>query len=155
MAKIQKFVPKKYKTFFEVFEALEATNQYAQKVQILEANDSNELRAFMVLAYHPNVEWLLPDGEPPYKPNKEAVDEKGHLTLKSNLTKFNLFLKDRGYNEMKQPMRETRFIQLLESVTPLEARWILQAKCRNLEKCSDKVVRKAYPGLLPESDEDR
>jgi len=135
--------------FHELFEMLEVYRAHKDKVEILQKNDGKLERAFFVLAYHPSVEWVLPEGEPPYKKNTETMDGFGFMNLKKNLPQFNIFIKGRGYDNRPLARREQKFIQMLESVTPLEAKWILQCKDRNLTHCPVDVVRLAFPDLLP------
>lgn len=138
--------------FHDLFEMLDEYRLKKDKVEILKLNDNNLERAFFVLAYHPNVQWVLPEGAPPYKPNQETMEGRGFMNLKKNMSQFNLFLKGRGYDNRPMARREMKFIQMLESVTPKEAEWIIQCKDRKLKNCSENVVREAYPDLLPPKD---
>jgi len=138
------------KRFNAIFEELEATNQFLSKVKILTDNQSNELKALFTLAYNSSINWSIPEGVPPYKKSTESPEgADGFWNLQKNLHQFNMFLVGRGFDNMKAIQREKKYIQMLEAVTPIEAKWILQVRAGNLEKCSLKVVHKAFPGLIP------
>src|SRR6478736_9978463 len=83
-----------------------------EKVEALKANDTLPLRIILQGAFDPNVEWLLPPGEPPYKPN-ENVDQE-HI-LVSRCMKLRYFV--RGFfDDLKQTKREALFVEMLEDL---------------------------------------
>ena len=43
------------------------------KIEVLKRYDTNELRMFLKGAFDDKLEWLLPAGSPPYKPNEEGT----------------------------------------------------------------------------------
>jgi hypothetical protein len=95
-----------------------------KKIEFLRKNDHAGLRAFVNLAFNEQIEWLLPEGEPPYKPCPH-VESEG--VLYHEIKKLYLFMKG-GNNNLHQRKREMLFIQLLESVTPEDARLLLALK---------------------------
>ena len=62
-----------------------------QKSQILKDNDEFGLQAILQTAFHPEVEWLLPKGTPPYAAMPPANDTP--KALYSEVKKFYLFTK--------------------------------------------------------------
>lgn len=140
-------------SFHKLFTELRQTKNNFKRISILKENDTPQVRAFFVLAYHPNIKWLLPTGVPPYKPNENFMEERGYFNLVKNLHQFNMFIAGRGYDNMKQINRESKFINILESVTPIEAEYIVMAKDRNIKGVTLKTVNAAFSNLIP-TDED-
>ncbi len=70
------------------------------KFNYLLSNDSPALRAILKYAYDEKVKFLLPEGDPPYKPN-ELPDQEG--ILYSELRRLYLFIE--GGNPNLKPMR--------------------------------------------------
>lgn len=97
--------------------------------------------------FDPNVKFLLPEGVPPYNPNK--FDEPKAFI--NEVPRFYLLVE--GGNPNLKPMRrEQIFIQMLENVSPDDAKLLLSMKDK---KCPYKgitkdIVNLAFPGLIPE-----
>jgi len=119
-----------------------------EKVEALKANDTLPLRIILQGAFDPNVDWLLPPGDPPYKPN-ENVDQE-HI-LVSRCTKLRYFI--RGfYDNLKQDKREAMFIEMLESLDKNDAQLLCAIKEKKLPYTgiSMDIVKEALPGLIYE-----
>lgn len=119
-----------------------------EKVEAIKANDTLPLRIVLQGAFDPNVEWLLPPGDPPYKPN-ENVDQE-HI-LVSRCTKLRYFI--RGfYDNLKQDKREAMFIEMLENVDKDDAVLLCNIKEKKLpyHGISMDMVREALPGIFNE-----
>lgn len=98
---------------------------------------------FLHLAVNPNVKWLLPEGDPPYKPAQH--EEWGILYQESR--RMYLFLEG-GHPDLSQLKREKIFIEVLESVHPDDAKFLLMIKDKKLPEGLDvKQVVKAFPGI--------
>lgn len=117
-----------------------------QKVHWLRTNDSNPLRAILTGAFSPHVKWLLPEGEPPYKPC-DLVDQQHRLFIEAR--KLYLFLEGGNHN-LKQVRREALFIEMLECVDPEDAKLLLAVKDKRLPYpgVTLEVVNLAFPGLI-------
>ncbi len=116
------------------------------KFNYLLSNDSPALRAILKYAYDEKVKFLLPEGDPPYKPN-ELPDQEG--ILYSELRRLYLFIE--GGNPNLKPMRrEYLFVQLLETVNKDDAKLLLAVKDKKIpyKGITKKFVEELYPGLL-------
>lgn len=137
------------KTFDSIFKKVEEAKTKAEKIQILKNNSSPVLKQILGLTYDPRVNWLLPEGTPPYTPLSENADAE--ITLQYASRQFYLFIE--GNNEtqrnLKQIKRESLFIQLLESVNPAEVKVLLGMKERKLpyKGVTRKLVAEAFPNL--------
>lgn len=119
-----------------------------EKVDALKHNDSIQLRIILQGAFDPSVVWLLPPGEPPYKPN-ELVDQQ-HVLLKE-CEKLRYFIKG-FYDNLNQTKRETMFVELLERVDPEDAKLLCAIKDKKLpfNGITLQHVKEGLPGLIAE-----
>jgi len=116
------------------------------RANVLRAHDTVSLRQVLWTALDPRVKWLLPEGDPPYRPC-DLVDQ--HHRLFTEARKFYLFLEG-GNPNLKQLRREALFIELLESLDPEDAKLILAAKDKTIPYpgITIEVVNLAFPGLI-------
>ena len=116
------------------------------RVDYLRQNDSAALRALLKYAYDEKVKFLLPEGEPPYKPN-ELPDQEG--TMYSELRRLYLLIEG-GNNNLKPMRREYLFVQLLETVNKDDAKLLIAVKDKKIpyKGITKKFVEELYPGLL-------
>lgn len=116
------------------------------RINYLRANDSPALRALLKYAYDEKVKFLLPEGDPPYKPN-ELPDQEG--ILYSELRRLYLFIEG-GNPNLKPVRREYLFVQLLETVNKDDAKLLLAVKDKKIpyKGITKKFVEELYPGLL-------
>lgn len=119
-----------------------------ERIKCLQANDTVPMRTIIKFALDPNIEWLLPEGDPPYTVNEDDKYSEG--VLYSEVRKLYLFIKG-GNDNLKPIRREQLFINLLQIVDPKDAVLLLAAKDKKLpyKNITEKLIRKAYPGLLP------
>lgn len=119
-----------------------------EKVDALKANDSLPLRIILQGAFDPKVEWLLPEGEPPYKPN-DLVDQE-HVLIRE-CEKLRYYIKG-FYDNLSQAKREMMFVELLERVAPEDAKLLCAIKEKKLPFNGITVqhVKEALPGLIVE-----
>ena len=116
------------------------------RANVLRAHDTVSLRQVLWTALDPRVKWLLPEGDPPYRPC-DLVDQ--HHRLFTEARKLYLFLEN-GNPNLKQLRREALFIELLESLDPEDAKLILAAKDKMIPYpgITIEVVNLAFPGLI-------
>ena len=102
-------------------------------------------KAIFGLAYDQNIKWLLPEGEPPFRPT-DVLDAEGRLL--SELRRLYLFVEG-GNPDLTKTRREFLFIQLLESVHPQDAKLLIAMKDRKLpfKGLTKKVAQQAFPDL--------
>lgn len=130
----------------EILKKAAETKGTDNKVEFLRKHFNPVLGQVLQYALDPKHKWLLPEGDPPYKPN-EYPDQQG--VLYSEARRLYLFLE--GGNSNLSPLRrETLFIQFIENVDKEDAIVILAAKDKKLPfKLTRKLIEQAYPGLIP------
>jgi hypothetical protein len=119
----------------------------SQQLVVLRNNDSAALRAIIQGAFHPNAKWLLPRGNPPYRPNDLPDLES---VFHSEYRKLYLFI-DGGIQNLNQVKRERLFIEMLERLAPADAELLLSIKDKIFpyDNISEETVKRAFPGLIP------
>ena len=107
------------------------------------------IKVIVDLVYNPNIEFLLPETDPPYTPVDKAVDAQN--VLKRDIRKIKYFLNLPEGEQLRPFKREQMFIEMLESVDPNDARLLLSVKNKKMPKelkdITESVVRKAFPGI--------
>jgi len=124
-------------SYHEILTKVNNAKDKPKKIDVLRRYDTSELRMFLKGAFDPKLEWLLPEGKPPYKPNEAPVGTE-HTWLKQEVKRMFHFLKG-GNPQLSQMKRDTMFIQMLEGLSDEEAKLLIQAK--------DKELNKHYKGL--------
>lgn len=137
------------KTFHEIFDAVGKAKSKKDKIAILHENSSAALKTVLGYTYDPRVKWLLPEGNPPYKPLAKESDMEG--ALMSELRRLYLFVDGPADTQknLKQLRREQLFIDLLESIDPDDAKVLIGMKDRKLPYAglTRKLVADAFPNL--------
>jgi hypothetical protein len=112
----------------EIFELVEKAPTKEQKIAELQKHGNEALLMIMQYALDRRVVWVLPPGEPPYRPS-ESLDQ--HSVLWQNINKLFHYCKG-GNDNLPPAKREHLFIQLLESVEPKDAKLLLAMKAKTL-----------------------
>ena len=94
-----------------------------KKLKVLKEHDSVALRQVLKGAFDPNIEWLLPTGDVPYRKNDAPIGTD-HTLLSQEAKRLYLFTKG-GDNSLTQKKRETLFIQMLEGLSAEEAKFLI------------------------------
>ena len=105
------------------------------------------LKVIFAHNFLPKYKFILPEGEPPFKPAPEPL----------GMTETNLFVEcKRFYNtfcnpEVKAIRRESLFIGLLEGIHPEEAKIVIAVKDQKLQKLYPKITHKLVSdyGIIP------
>lgn len=134
-----------------IFQVLQQTSEQSgiqAKIEFLRQHDSTPLRMILKYALDPNIEWDLPDSEPPFKPCPYPGQE---TRLISEARRLYLFLKG-GNPNLNKIKREALYIELLESIHPEDAKVLNAAKDKKLpyKGLTAKLVGEAFPGLIEE-----
>jgi len=131
----------------EFLEKVSKLKKKEEKVAALKANDSFVLRTILQGAFDPRIKWLLPEGEPPYKPN-DLVDQENVLI--KDARKLAYFVEG-PYPGLKQVKREAMFIEMLETVAPADAKLLCAIKEKKLpwKGITVDIVNEAFPGFIP------
>ena len=108
-----------------------------KKIAILKEKDSEALRAIIKSSFDPNIQWVMPEGDVPYKPN-DVPEGTEHTRLNQEYRQLWHYIKGA---DAKTPQfrKEQMFVQLLEGLHVDEAKVICYAK--------DKVLHQKYKGL--------
>lgn len=132
----------------EILELVSKAPNKAKKLELLKQHDSSTLRTILQGAYHPEIEWLLPEGTPPFT-KSSLVDLQSVLFKEAR--KLYLFVKG-GHATLKPNRREQLFIELLESLDPADADLICSIKDKKIpyKGINPALVREAFPGILPD-----
>ena len=104
------------------------------------------LKVLFAHAFLDTHKWLLPEGEPPFKPASEPM----------GMTETNLFTEAKRLyvfmrSDLKPLKRESLFIGLLEGIHPEEAKVVIAVKDQKLHKLYPKITHKLVSdvGFIP------
>lgn len=131
----------------QILQKVDEARDKNSKIELLRQYDNPALRTILQSCYDPRVVWLLPEGTPPYKPTN-LTDLEGRLYQEAK----HLYLFVEGGNPNLTPTkRQNIFIQMLESVSPEDAKVLIGCKERKLpyKSVTAKLVSEAYPGFIP------
>ena len=116
------------------------------KIKVLKDNDSVPLRQVLKGAFDPNIEWDLPEGNPPYIANEAPIGTE-HGLLRNEAKRLWHFVKGAD-NDLTKTQKETMFIQILEGLHADEAKVLLGMKSKSLNKMykglTESVVKEAF-----------
>ncbi len=131
----------------EVLQKASNAKTKAEKVKILQQNNTPALRAILIANFDESVISLLPEGEVPYEPN-EAPKGTEHTVLEKEYRKLYLFFKG-GNSSLQQAQRENLFIQMLEGLHEEEANLLVLIKDKALGK-KYKITRACVEEAFPQ-----
>ena len=135
------------KLVYEVLEEYNKARTKADRIRILQQNETWALKDIIRGTMDTSVEWNLPGGEPPYVPNRPE-------STPSNLFKrhksFINFVKGGPGDSLPKVKREKLFIGLLESIDPNDAKLVVSMinKEKPVRQLTRPIVNEAFPGLL-------
>lgn len=117
-----------------------------EQIKCLRANENSAILTVLKYCFDPNIKWLLPEGDAPYKPCEFPNVEN---MLYSEARRLYLFVEG-GNPNLTQLKRESMFIDLLQSITPEDAKLIISIKDKKLpyKGLKASTVQKAFPGLF-------
>lgn len=133
---------------YELLEKIGKKRKTQEKIDALRQSDSFALRVILQGVFDSKVEWMLPEGVPPYTPN-ELLDQE-HVLIKE-AEKLRYFVK--GFHDnLPQAKREMMFVELLERVSPNDAKLLCSMKDKKLPFPGITVdhVKEGLPGLIAE-----
>ena len=132
-----------------IFEEVAAANSFEARKKVLLENESNPLKDLLRYAFHPDIKFALPSGEPPFK-TIGSPDEYNPTYLYPNIRKFYLYIEG-GHDGLTQLRSVELFIQMLESLHPKEAKGVIQVKDKKLKYrgLTYKLVKETFPEILP------
>ena len=132
--------------FSEVLDKVHKAKTKDQKVKILREHNTPALRSVLKSSFDPNIKWVLPEGEVPYRKNDAPIGTE-HTTLATESSKLWHFIKG-GDGQTPQWKKEQMFVQMLEGLHQTEAELLINAKEKKLHQVykalSTNVVMEAF-----------
>lgn len=136
---------------FEMLEMIDNAVLREEKLWLMKQLAHPQMLDVFRGAFDPDVVWLLPEGDPPYRP-AESIGTEG--IFYGSIRKLYLFVRNVETQNLSQVKRENLFIEYLESLHPKDAAVLLHMKDKKLPYASitPELVLEAFPGLfkLPE-----
>lgn len=114
-------------------ELLKEINEDPKKLETLKGDSA--LTLLFQFAFDPAKKFLLPEGDPPFKPDAAPIGMSMGV-LRQELKRFYVFCRE----DLPAVRREDLFIQLLEGVHPSEAELLLRVKDQTLQKTYKKIT---------------
>lgn len=118
-----------------------------EKIEVLRRDHNATLESIIDLCFNPNIRFVLPEGEPPYR--AAAKEQDYQATLYANMRKFGIFIDNGPYPNMKDMQRETQFVNFLESLDPDDAKLVVAIKDKKMpyKGITRKLFEEAWPAL--------
>lgn len=132
---------------YEVIERVTKEKNRANKISILQKNNSWALKDVLRGTYDDLVQWTLPEGNPPYEP---AEEHSCPSSLFKQHKHFKYFVKGLEGDQVNNVKRERMFIDMLESIHPKDALLLLKMKDKKQlgVGITKKLIQEAYPDLI-------
>lgn len=127
----------------KILEETSKMKSQSEKVEYLQKHADNQvLLNIFRMAWNDNIQFSLPEGEPPYVPAAEPTSSLYKINKH-----FGHFLKGSKTPQLK---KETLFIRLLEMLPPEEAKILVAVKDKKqpYKGVTKAVVKKAFPTIL-------
>ena len=132
----------------EVLQKVSNAKTKAEKINLLQENNTDALRMLLIWNFDESVISELPEGEVPYTPN-EAPAGTEHTKLEHESRLFFHFIRG-GNANLTKTRREQMFIQMLEGLHKDEAEVLSHVKDGALGKrykVTKNVVAEAFPQI--------
>lgn len=138
----------------EVLQKVAQAGSRDEAVSILRSNDTVVLRTILNLNFHPDVKFILPEGEPPFKKETSLPIGVSDTSLFQEARRLYLFVEGKSPAGLTRAKRESQFIHMLEGLHWTEAELLISLKEKALEKrypgLDAFIVLATFPGLIPE-----
>jgi hypothetical protein len=125
----------------EILQHVSDAYSHAEKVAFLRQHASEPLEQILQYNFHPDIKFSLPEGDAPYKKEKDIPVGKSATNLYREARRLYIFLQGFAPN-LKPFKREQLFIELLEGIHWSEADMLIAVK--------DKKLQDLYPGVTYE-----
>ncbi len=141
----------KRKSIYELLEEVSKCKKTDEKIQKLREIDNAAIRAILKYAFDPTIKFILPIGNPPYKPC-DFVDQEARLY--SEIRRIYLFCEG-GNPNLSKLKREMLYIQLIESIDKNDAILLNHVKDKKLpfKGITAKIVNEAFPDLITQKEQ--
>lgn len=133
---------------FEIFQKIELETSRPKRLKLMQQySDVPAFKDILRGMFDDTLEFLLPEGKPPYTPN---IPESVPSTLLKKHRQFGYFVKGGPGTSLPAYKRERMFIELLESVHPDDALLVLAmvGKKPPFKGLTKKLVKEAFPNLI-------
>ena len=131
----------------EVIKKASNAKTKAEKIKILQENNSQALRSVLKWNFDPIIKSDIPEGDVPFKRNDAPIGTE-HTMLEREGRNLWRFIK--GANTLSRMKREQLFIQMLEGLHESEADIICLVKDKQLHKkfrITKAVVTSSFPNI--------
>ena len=134
------------KTIYSILKECSEGKTPKERVVRLQRSANPAMLLILKYAFDPNIKFLLPEGDPPYKPC-EFVDQEGRLYAEAK--KLYLYVEG-GNPNLTKLKRESLFIQLIESVDKNDATLLCSVKDKKLpfKSLNQSIIKQAFPDLF-------
>jgi len=132
---------------FEILAAVEKAETTEDKIKILRNNRYASLTDYLRCVFDETIAFNLPEGKPPYTPNRE---ESYPSSWHKQNTKLQYLVKSKASDQLIPLRRETMFIGILEAVHPRDAEILIEMinKKSTTKGLTKKLVKEAFPNLI-------
>lgn len=133
---------------FEIFEEYKDASSREDRLDVLKKYSThNALRDILRGTFDDSLEFNLPEGRPPFTPNKP---ESPPTSLLKMHREFGLYVSGGKGETLPAWKREAKFIQMLEGIHPEDAEYVLKmvAKKPPVRYITKKIVQEALPNLI-------
>ena len=132
----------------EILQKVSSAKTKKEKVDLLQEYNNNGLRSILIINFDESLQFLLPEGEVPFKAN-DAPAGTDHTRLDSEYRGLYRFFKG-GDSSLKSMRREQLFVQLLEGLHKDEAEMLVLACNKELQskyRITKQAVSEAFPQI--------
>lgn len=132
----------------EIFYEVSSETTISKKIEILQKFDVNYIKSILIWNFDSSIISSLPEGDVPIQP-KENPEIKPSSSIKKEWDKFYNFVKG-GNDSMNNLRRETMFINILETLHPLESEILILVKDKKLQtkyNITKQIISTAYPDI--------
>ena len=143
--------------YHTLFSQIGAENAVKKKVEMLQENDTPNLRALLRAAYDDRITWSVPDSKPPFEENKEDDWDDVSMKLYDEVLQLGRFALFNGVptdqaRNMTRMQRETAFIKVLEGLHKTESKILTDLLKRKIsyKGITPRLAAQAFPELLPD-----
>jgi len=135
----------------EIFGKIQKARGPKERLVILKEQSSFTLRTLLQINFSPWLKFDLPEGTPPYTPDKNPPQYSASR-IEKVVKQFSILVPSAKQSKTK---KEMRFIQMLEAVNAEDAKILAACKDKDLTSLYNKVNRKlvddVFPNLIKET----
>jgi hypothetical protein len=134
-------------TIHEILTRVGTRKTKEERIEVLKEYNCLALRDILKGGFDEEIQFLLPEGEPPYEP---APERNPPTTLHKMSKKFRYFAVGGPGERLPKARVEKMFIQVLEAIDPRDAKLVIAMKDKKLDYrgLNKKLVSEAFPGLI-------